>query len=151
MASKLDPFIAFPVATLKARGPRVVAELMSIVQARADNGEETFADACSRLPKAWQATMLVAWAIGRLEEGRFLPEILQGLAEVDDRSLLIAALKEIGEKTLASAFVAADDVLDEPDQMWSGLGPPPAEDLSRLRKKVFVLVGSMSEPFPAAQ
>ena len=148
--AKLDTYEAHPIDSLKARGPKVVSELLAIVQERAEADDETFADACSKLPPAWQATMLLAHVVRRLEEGTLIPEVLQDFAEVDDRTIVISALKEIGEKPLASTFQSAEEVLDEDPSSWMGFNPPDKTELVRLRKKLFILVGSMDEAFPSA-
>jgi hypothetical protein len=149
--AKLDPFREHPSEALKARGPKVLTELLDVVQQRADSDEETFADAAAKLPEAWHATMLLSHVVRRLEAGSLIPEALADLPEVDDRTLVITALKEIGEKALASTFLQAENVLDEEESAWGKYGPPETAELSRVKKKLFVLVGSMPEPFPAAR
>lgn len=148
--SKLDPLSSHTVANLKARGPRVVHALLDVVKQRAEDAGEELPDALSKLPQAWQATMLLAHVLDRLESGVYIPAIITQLPEVDDRSLVIAALKEIKEPELARKFSEAEDVVDEEPEMWGTLAPPEPEALVRLHKKIFALVGGMDEPFPAA-
>jgi hypothetical protein len=148
MGSKFDPFKEYDAATLKARGPKVLRELLDAIDARAEHDEETLADAASRLPPAWQATVLIAHIVRGLEEGRQIPEVMQDFAEVDDRTLIISSLKQIGEKSLAGELQRAEEVLDEDEKDWSGFGAPDADELGRIKKKLFVLVGTMDQPFP---
>lgn len=147
----LDPWSAHDVAKVKARGLRVVHELRTVVEERARATGEDFVEACARLPEPWQATMLLAHVLDRLQNKQFIPEIVRDMPEVDDRTLVITALREIKEPQLSKAFSAAEDVVDESPKAWTSFGPPPAEDLARLHKKIFVLVGSMEEDFPAAE
>lgn len=147
----LDPYSAHEVAKLKSRGLRVVHELVSVVEERAKSADEEFVEACARLPQAWQATMLLAHVLDRFEKDDYIPEIVRDMPEVDDRTLVIAALKEIKEPSLAKAFSAAEDVIDEEKSMWRELGPPEPEALVRLHKKIFALVGAMDEAFPSAE
>jgi hypothetical protein len=56
----------------------------------------------------------------------------------------------MGEPGLAKSLSKAEDVLDEDPSTWASFAPPPAEELGRMRKKLFILIGSMGEPFPAA-
>jgi hypothetical protein len=149
-ASKLDPLSSHTVANLKAKGPRVVHALLEVMKQRADDAGEELSDALSKLPQAWQATMLLAHVLDRLENGVYVPAIITQMPEVDDRSLVIAALKEIKEPELARKFSEAEDVVDAEPQMWSTFAPPGPEALVRLHKKIFALVGAMDEPFPAA-
>jgi hypothetical protein len=148
----LDPYTTHDVPKLKARGLRVVHELISVVEERAKSAGEDFVEACARLPQAWQATMLLAHVLDRFEKDEFIPEIVRDMPEIDDRTLVIAALKEIREPNLARAFSDAEEVIDEdPKLMWRELGPPEPEALVRLHKKIYALVSAMDEPFPSAE
>lgn len=147
----LDPYSAHDVTKLKARGLRVVQELVSVVEARAKSSNEDFVEACARLPQAWQATMLLAHVLDRFENETYIPAIIRDMPEVDDRTLVISALKEIKEPILARQFSEAEDVVDEdPKTMWKPYAPPEAQDLMRLHKKIFALVSTMDEAFPSA-
>jgi hypothetical protein len=153
-AKLLDPFAAHDAERLKARGLRVVKELVEILEHRAESENEAFADQASKLSEAWQAVMLVARVALQCEEGTMLPEILGGLPETDDRTLVLRALKEMGEGDLAKALSQAEELVDEDPRTWASvayLKPPEGDALLRLKKKLFVLIGSMSEPFPAAR
>lgn len=150
-ASKLDPLATHAVANLKAKGPRVVHALLEVVRQRAEAAGEEIPDALSKLPQTWHATMLLAHVLDRLENGIYIPEIITQLPEVDDRTLVIAALKEIKEPELSRKFSEAEDVVDEEPSMWTSFAPPEPEVLVRLHKKIFALVSGMDEPFPAAE
>ena len=54
-------------------------------------------------------------------------------------------------KQIAQKFQSAEDVLDEDPSSWTGFAPPDKPELVRLRKKLFILVGSMDEAFPAGR
>ncbi len=149
-SSKLDHLAAHPVANLKAKGPRVVNALLDVVRSRAEDAGEEIADALSKLPPTWQATMLLAHVLDRLENGVYIPEIITQLPEISDRTLVIAALKEIKEPDLSRKFSEAEDVVDEEPSLWTAFAPPEPEVLLRLHKKIFALVSGMDEPFPAA-
>jgi hypothetical protein len=149
MAKPLDPKTQIPVDLLKKRGLNVLRELLDVLDKRAEMSDETFADACSRLPMAWQAVMLCSYLVQRCEEGAPLPEIVQDMPEADDRALVMRALKEMGEKELASALSQAEDVADEDPETWSGWHPVSTDRLTLLKKKLFVLATSMDAPFPA--
>ena len=71
-------------------------------------------------------------------------------AEVDDRTLLLRALKEIGEQPIARMLSAAEELVADDPVTWEGTPRPSADDLVRLKKKLFVLVGSMDEALPPA-
>jgi hypothetical protein len=147
----LDPYSAHEVQKLKSRGLRVVHELHAVVEERARSADEEFVEACSRLPQAWQATMLLAHVLDRFEKDEFIPEIIRDMPEIDDRTLVIAALKEIKEPVLAKQFSAAEDVIDEEPAMWKAFGPPEPQDLVRLHKKIYALVSGMDEAFPSPE
>lgn len=149
-AAKLDPLSSHPVEALKARGPRVVHALLDIARQRAEAAGEELHDALSKLPTTWHATLLLAHVLDRLENGVYVPEIIQQLPEVDDRSLIIRALKEIKEPELSKKFREAEDVVDEEPELWTAFAPPEPEALVRLHRKIFALVSGMDEPFPAA-
>jgi hypothetical protein len=147
---KLDPYAAHSVANLKAKGLRVVPALLDVVRQRAEAAGEELPDALSKLPATWQATMLLAHILDRFENGIYIPEIIAQLPEIGDRTLVIAALKEIREPELSRKFSEAEDVVDEDPRTWTALAPPEPEVLVRLHKKIFALVSGMDEPFPAA-
>jgi hypothetical protein len=155
-AMKLDPFSKHSVSDLKALGPRAVLELMNIIDARADGRGESFIAACSRLPEAWRATMLLAHVVSKFEQGDAPAEVLWDLESNPARCLIIDALKEIGEKELSSTMADVHERLDysaedvEPDDIKSDEGPPPPDDLVRIKKKLAALVRAMDSPFPQA-
>jgi len=149
---KLDAFSSLDPKALKARGLPIVHDLLKAMHARAERVDEEFAEACSRLSKPWQATMLLAHILERFERDEAIPEIVRDFPEIDDRSLIIAALKEIKEPALAKQFQQAEDVIDDdPGTHWKGLGAPDPEHLVRLHKKIFALMSAMDEPFPSAE
>lgn len=138
----LDPFAAHSPQTLKVHGPRVVFGLVDIVQQRAEARDEQFVEAAARLPGPWYAAVLLGHVAGRLEAGEAFPAISADLTDAAHK-LLVGALREIKEAGLADAFAAADD---------EDAGPvvPEAAALGRLKKKLFVLVTTMTAPFPPA-
>jgi hypothetical protein len=145
----LDPFRALPLHELKSRGPKVVFDLVDIVQHRAEANEEAWIDTAARLPKPWFATVLVAHVAARLDEGEFFPTIAADVTD-DARTLLLGALREIKEGAVADSFEEATTVDLEDETEWSNLGPPEPDELARLKKKLFLLVTTMNAPFPAA-
>jgi hypothetical protein len=145
----LDPFRALPLQELKSRGPKVVFDLVEIVQHRAEANEEAWIDTAARLPKAWFATVLVAHVAARLDEGEFFPTIAADVTD-DARTLLLGALREIKEGAIADSFEEATTVDLEDETEWSNLGPPEPDELARLKKKLFMLVTTMNAPFPAS-
>ena len=153
--TKLDPFARYEVETLKALGPRAVVELMDVVEKRADAKGETFLREVARLPEAWRATLLLAHVVAAFEAGNDLAEVLWDLESSSARSLVIDAMREIGEKELSAELAAVDEKLDysAEDLEDTGLGggaPPPHEALARMRKKLLALVRGMDTAFPAA-
>jgi hypothetical protein len=156
MSSRLDPFASHSVDELKALGPRAVVELISIIETRAEARDETFVVACRHLPQAWQATMLLAHVTAAFEQGDSMAEVLWDLESDAARLLVIAALKEIGEKSLSASLgnvhkdldYGAED-LDESNADVM-LPPPPPDDLARIRKKLIALVRGMDTGFPEA-
>ena len=121
------------------------------MHARAERSGEDFSEACAHLSKPWHATMLLAHILERFERDEYIPEIVRDFAEMDDRALIVAALREIKEPALAKQFAASEDLVDEDPAKWQGFGPPEPEHLVRLHRKSFALVSAMDEPFPAAE
>lgn len=150
-SAKLDPLAGHSVLTLKARGPRVVHALLEVVRLRAEDAGDELPEALAKLPAPWQATLLLAHVLDRLESGSYIPEVITQLPEISDRTLVIAALKEIKEPELSRKFSEAEDVVDEEPSHWSAFAPPEPEVLVRLHKKIFALVSGMDEAFPAAE
>lgn len=145
---KLDPFRAHSVTSLKELGPSAVGALVDVVEARADACEESYIDACARLPEAWRATMLIAFVVERFEEGTLLGDVLDMLG--DDVEIVLRALDEIGERELAQELRYVEETRSADDEERSSEGPPGREVLTRMRKKLAVLVASMDAPFPDA-
>ena len=149
----LDPFAQHSVQSLKALGPKAVVELMAIVDKRADHNQETFVEACRRLPEAWRATMLLAHVVASLERGEPMSDVLWSLEQRALRALVIEALGEIGERGMAKDLAAVDAAIDyDEDVEESGgsgdEGPQDPVTLARIRKKIGALVAGMDSPFP---
>lgn len=145
----LDPFRALAPQELKSHGPGVVFGLVEVVQQRAEANDELWMDAAARLPRPWFATVLIAHVTARLSGGEAFPTIAADVVD-DARKLFLGALREMKEPVIAKTFEKAALVDPEDDEGdWSALGPPEAESLVRLKKKLFLLMTTMSAPFPA--
>jgi hypothetical protein len=145
---KLDPFRSYSVTSLKELGANAVAALVDVVEARADAREESYAAACARLPEAWSAVMLLAFAVERFEEGALMGDVIDALDEEVD--VVFQALDEIGERELAAELRSVEESARSDDDERSDEGPPDGDVLARIRKKLAVLVASMDAPFPDA-